>query len=140
MTPDQLTSTLTARLHGPHDDEMTAGAARLAAEAIRFLNYATRPHAGGLTEPATVPAVMGELSTAVYRLPQLFGQLADWLNDATAAGELADDHGRPVYQLTDEARLVLAEAMSRADHLARALAAVQSLTSSLHVTGGGDGK
>ena len=68
MTPDQLTSTLTARLHGPHDDEMTAGTARLAAEAIRFLNYATRPHAGGLTEPATVPAVMGELSTAVYRI------------------------------------------------------------------------
>lgn len=140
MTPDQLTSTLTARLHGPHDDEMTAGAARLAAEAIRFLNYATRPHSGGLTEPVTVPAVMGELSTAVYRMPQLFGQLADWLNDATAAGELADDYGRPVYRLTDEARLVLAEAMSRADHLARALAAVQSLTSSLHVTGGGDGQ
>ena len=47
MTPDQLTSTLTARLHGPHDDEMTAGAARLAAEAIRFLNYATGPIRAG---------------------------------------------------------------------------------------------
>ena len=35
---------------------------------------------------------------------------------------------------------MLAEAMSRADHLARALAAVQTLTSSLHVTGGGDGQ
>ena len=140
MTPDQLTSTLTARLHGPHHDEMTARAARLAAEAIRFLNYATMPGCGGLTEPATVPAVAGELSVAVYRLPQLFRQLGDWLNEAMTAGQLANDYGRPVYQLTDEARTVLAEASSRADHLGRALAAVQSLTSSLHATGEGEGQ
>ena len=115
MTPDQLTESLTAQLHGPHSDETTAGAARLAAEAIRFLNYATMPHSGGLTEPATVPALAGELSTTVYRLPQLFSQLADWLNEAMAAGQLADDYGRPVYRLTDEARLLLSKAMGRAD-------------------------
>ena len=138
MTPDQLTESLTAQLHGPHSDETTAGAARLAAEAIRFLNYATMPQSGGLTEPATVPALAGELSTTVYRLPQLFSQLTDWLNEAMAAGQLADDYGRPVYRLTDEARLLLSKAMGRADDLGRALAAVQSLTTSLHVAGGGE--
>ena len=45
-----------------------------------------------------------------------------------------------MYRLTDEARLVLAEAISRADHLARALATVQSLTCGLRVTGGGPGQ
>jgi len=138
--PDQLTDSLTASLNGPHGDDTTAGAGRLAAEAIRFLNYATMPGCGGLTEPATVPAVAGELSVAVYRLPQLFRQLGDWLNEAMTAGQLADDYGRPVYQLTDEARTVLAEASRRADHLGRALAAVQSLTASLHGTGGGEGQ
>jgi hypothetical protein len=140
MTPDQLPDQLAARLNGPHDDIGTAGAARLAAEVIRFLNYATMPHSGGLTEPATVPALMGELSSAVYRLPQLFGQLADWLNEEMSAGRLADDYGRPVYRLTDEARTVLGEAMSRADHLGRALAAVQALTTSLHAAPGGEAR
>ena len=139
MTPDQLTGHLTTRLNGPHSDEATAGAARLAAEVIRFLNYATMSRSGGLTEPATVPALMGELSSAVYRLPQLFGQVADWLNEETSAGRLADDHGRPVYRLTDEARLMLAKAMGRADDLASALAAVQALTTSLHAAGGEEG-
>jgi hypothetical protein len=138
MTADQFADILTAGLHGPHSDEATAGAARLAAEVIRFLNYATMPEAGGLTEPATVPALMGELSSAAYRLPQLFSQLADWLNKETSAGHLADDHGRPVHRLTDEARFMLAKAMGRADHLGCALAAVQALTTSLHAAGGGE--
>lgn len=136
--PDQLTNHLTASLYGPHSDEVTTGAARLAAEAIRFLNYATMAGCGGLTEPATVPAVTGELSVAVYRLPQLFRQLADWLHAEMTAGHLADDHGRPAHLVTDEARTVLAEATSRADHLGRALAAVQSLTATLHAAGGGE--
>lgn len=55
MTPDQLADQLTGRLDGPHADEHTTGAARLAAEAVRFLNYATGFHAPeGLTYPATV--------------------------------------------------------------------------------------
>jgi len=136
MTPDQFAADLSARRHGPHDDVITTGAARLAAEVIRFLNYATMPHAGGLTEPATVPTLAGELSGAVYRLPQLFGQLADWLTEEMNAGHLADDHGRPVDRLTDDARAVLAEAMGHAEHLGRALAAVQSLTTGLHTDRG----
>jgi hypothetical protein len=138
MRADGFAAELSARRHGPHDDAGTAGAARLAAEVVRFLDYATMPHADGLTEPATIYAITGELSSAVYRLPQLFGQLADWLTGAMNAGHLADDHGRPVHQLTDAARDVLAEAMGHADRLGRALAAAQSLTAGLHLAGGGD--
>jgi hypothetical protein len=45
-TPDQMTAQLTGRLDGPHCDDDTTAAARLVAEAARFLNYATRDGAG----------------------------------------------------------------------------------------------
>jgi hypothetical protein len=127
MTPDQLADQLTAALDGPHADERTAGTAWLAAEAVRFLNYATGSHAEqGLTYPATVYTVTGALSQAAGRLPQLCGQLARWLDAEHAAGRLADDHGGPVCVLTDRARGHLDQAARHADALSRALADVQS--------------
>ena len=54
----QLARQLAATVHGPYD--ATANAAALAAEAIRYLNYAT-PR-GGITEPATLYSVTAELS------------------------------------------------------------------------------
>ena len=57
-TPDQMTTELTARLDGPHTEEDTAAAARLVAEAVRFLNYATAGGAG-LSYLATAYTVAG---------------------------------------------------------------------------------
>ena len=57
---------------------MTTSPARWAedaAEAIRALNHATLPGAGGLTEPADVYAVLGSLATLTSRLPQALSQL-----------------------------------------------------------------
>jgi hypothetical protein len=137
MTPGQLADRLTARLDGPHADEDTTGAAHLAAETIRFLNYATGSHAGqGLTYPATVYAITGSLSRTAALLPQLCGQLACWLDAEHAAGRLGDDRGGPVAVLTDRARHDLDQAARFADALARALAQTQSAVATVHSTRG----
>ncbi len=136
MSPDRLATELTRRLDGPHADEHTAGTARLAAEAVRFLNYATGHHAGqGLTYPATAYTVTGQLAGAAYGLPQTCRQLAAWLDAEHAAGRLADDHRRPVGELTTTARSYLAEAAQLADSLGRALSEAQSAISGLYRPG-----
>jgi len=134
MTPGEYCEALAASRHGPHDDAATISAARLAGESVRFLNYATGPAADGLTEPVTAYHLAGELTTAVYRLPQLLSQLADWLTAQAASGRLADTAGRPPGQVTDAACTALSEAMDHADRLARALAAAQNLTAGLYLT------
>jgi len=128
--PEQLARQLADAIHGPYDDTATVGAAALAAEAIRYLNYAT-PR-GGITEPATIYTVTAELSAALYRLPQLMSQLADWLTAETSADRIADDQHRPAWQLTDTTRDILDQAAMHAADLATALAdtAYGNLTSS----------
>lgn len=135
MTPGEFADELPGRLHGPHDDATTIGSARLAGELIRFLNYATRPHAGGLTEPAAVYLLTGELAAAMCRLPQLFSQLGDWLTEEGSNGRLQDDDGRPVDRLTWDAFTVLTQATSHAYDLARDLMAAQMLTAGLRRPG-----
>src|SRR5690348_14047344 len=96
MTPDRLRVELTRRLDGPHADEHTTAAADLAAEAVRFLNYATGSHSSaGLCYPATVYAVAANLAEAAHRMPQLCDQLTRWLQAELAAGHLACDDGTP---------------------------------------------
>jgi hypothetical protein len=133
MTPAQLAAELAAGLDGPHADEDTTGAAWLAAEAVRFLNYATGSHAGqGLIFPATVYSVTGNLAEAAERLPQLFGQLTRWLDAEHAAARLGDDHGGPVGPLTDRARFHLDHAAYHAVTLSEELAAAQSALATVH--------
>ena len=62
--------------------------ARSAAEAIRSLNHATLGQ-DGLGQPADAYEVLGELSLAASRLPQLLGQVGRWLAAALAAGAAA---------------------------------------------------
>jgi len=136
--PRQLVDGLTSRLDGPHADEHTTGAAWLASEAIRYLNYATGSHAGqGLTYPATIYTITGALAEAAGRLPQLLGQLTGWLDGECATGRLGDDHGGPVAPLTDRARYHLDQAARHAAALGQALAAAQSALASVHGRGTG---
>jgi hypothetical protein len=136
-TPDQLAGELTRGLDGPHADESTTGAACLAYEAVRFLNYATGSHSGsGLTEPATVYAVAASLSAVAYGLPQMCRQLAAWLDAEHAAGRLADDENRPVADLINQAWLHLSQATRAAGSLGDALAQAQSVLSGLHPSRG----
>jgi hypothetical protein len=128
-TPAAHALDLAAQRHGPHDDHSTAGAAALAAETIRFLAHATSH--GGLTTPNTVYTLAAELSAAAARLPQVLAQVNTWLTDQARTGQLTDDQHRSARQITDEATTALVHAARHANDLARTLAAVQSLTSTL---------
>jgi hypothetical protein len=127
MTPKRLGGELEARLDGPHADEHTAAAADLAAEAIRYLNYATGSHSpAGMVFPSTAYLIAADLSQAASRMPQLFDQLARWLADQLTAGMLGTDSGAPADDAVAAARLHLLEAAGRASMLAADLSAVQN--------------
>lgn len=129
--PGRCARELAGRVHGPHDDQATAGAAGLAAETIRYLCYAAAH--GGVTEPATVYAVVGDLSAAAFRLPQLLAQLAGWIAGGADAGRIASD--RPAGQLSGDARAIFGEAAGHAASLAAALADAHNLTATLRAAG-----
>jgi len=136
MTPKQLAVELDARLDGPHGDEHTAAAAELAAEAIRYLNYATGSHCqAGLVYPSTVYSIAADLSSAGYRMMQLFRQLADWLYRQDAAGLVGTDDGAPAADVVAAAYARLRAAARKADALAADLSALQNAISGLNGNG-----
>ena len=138
MTPAQMSTALTSRLDGPHSDEGTATVAELAAEAVRFLNYATGPHASdGLTYPATAYAVTGSLALAASRLGQCLGQVTDFLDYELAAGRLGDDSGCHPALPVERARRHLEAAARAAAALNQALSAAQNDIAGLHQRTGG---
>ena len=92
-TPGQYAQELSQRASGPHDDQATAQVAELTAEAIRYLCYAAAH--GGMTEPVTVYVVTGELSAAVYRLPQFLTRVSEWLIAEISAGRIAGSRPAP---------------------------------------------
>jgi hypothetical protein len=71
------------------DDTVTL--ARTAAEAIRGLNWTTNS-AAGLDQPSTAYDIIGALSLAAARLPQLITQITRYLGQAASAGRLGHDH------------------------------------------------
>jgi len=82
---------------------MTATAARhadQAAEALRALNHATQPCAGGLGGPADAYDVLAALAALVARLPQALTQLQTFLDGECEHGRIAvvdgDFAGDPV--------------------------------------------
>jgi hypothetical protein len=136
MTPSQLTVELQARLDGPHDDEHTVAAADLAAEAVRYLNYATGSHSPeALVYPATVYRIAADLSSAAWRMRQLFGQLSGWLAAEETAGRLGTDDGSPAADMVTAARANLASASTAATRLSAQLAALQNSISGLSGNG-----
>jgi hypothetical protein len=130
VTTAQLTAGLAGLTVGPYADASTAGAAELAAEAVRYLNHAAAK--GGITDPATIAALASSLATAAYRLPQLLNTISEWLRAETTAGRIADDHRRSPDQLTARIRAAITHTADSAEELAAALAAVHNLTATLH--------
>jgi hypothetical protein len=98
----------------------TLALARTAAEAIRSLNHATLG-GDGLGQPADAYAVLGELSLAASRLPQLLGQVGTWLAAALAAGRLGCDDGTSPAAAVSGAWLFISDARGSAAALARDL-------------------
>ena len=101
-----------------------AALARSAAEAIRSLNHATLGE-DGLDWPADAYEVLGELSLAASRLPQLLGQVGRWLAAALASGRLGCDDGTDPAAAVSGAWLFLCDARGNAAALARDLEQAQ---------------
>jgi len=102
----------------------TLALARAAAEAIRGLNHATLG-AGGRGQPSDAYAVLGELSTAASRIPQLLGQVGRWLAAALADGRLGCDDGTDPATAVSGAWLFISDARASAASLARDLEQAQ---------------
>jgi hypothetical protein len=66
-----------------------AGLAGDAAEAVRALNHATLPGAGGLVFPADACDVTGQLALLASRLPQALAQILAFLQAEVQAGRVA---------------------------------------------------
>ena len=106
----------------PGDD--TVALARTAAEAIRGLNHATRDQAG-LGQPAVAYDILGALSLAASRLPQLTAQITGYLDRALAAGRLGHDLGEDPAHAIDAVAVFLEDAQASAAALAGDLDAAQ---------------
>ena len=101
-----------------------AALARTAAEAVRSLNHLTLG-GGGLGQPADACEVLGELSLAASRIPQLLGQVGRWLAAALAAGRLGCDDGTDPATAVSGAWLFISDARGSAAALARDLEQAQ---------------
>jgi hypothetical protein len=66
-----------------------AGLAGEAAEAVRALNHASLPGAGGLVFPADAYDVTGQLALLASRLPQALAQILAFLQAEVKAGRVA---------------------------------------------------
>jgi hypothetical protein len=94
----------------------TIALARTAAEAIRGLNRATGD--AGLGQPAVAYGILGALSLAASRLPQLIGQVAAYPGRALAAGRLGHDLGEDPSLAVDAAAVFPDDARGSAAALA----------------------
>ncbi len=135
MNPQEIAARLPELADGPHDDDTTIALAEITAEALRALNHATLPTAG-LTEPATVYGVLGQLAAAAHRLPQLCDQLAGWLAAENTAGRLAHTTGG-LADAVEDTLGSLDRAARHATRLGEALDQAQQATAWLYRRGGG---
>jgi hypothetical protein len=121
-------------------------AASIAAEAIRYVNHATRggPDAVALESPADVDAVLADLEILALRLPQLLGQIGGWLVAECRAGRLQIDSGSWASSASIEAMAVaavrqyLTEASSHAEALGEVLHEARQVTAALAAAPGGE--
>ncbi len=98
--------------------------ARIAAEAIRGLNWATNTSAG-LDQPAVAYDILGTLALAASRLGQAFTQITRYLACAAQAGRLGHDFGEDPAFAVDAATVFLGDAAASAAALAGDLDAAQ---------------
>jgi len=124
---------------GPHSPERTAEVAAIFDACSRFLVYSTMGSAPGLDYPSEAYRLLGELYSATSRLPQLCGQLAEFLAAQLATGKLGDDSGRDPAVACEGASMHLRLAAERAAGLTASLQDVQRAISGLHVKSGTEG-
>lgn len=128
------------QVDGPHSAEKTAAAARLIADAVRFLNYASLPasRAPGISYAGDVDDVVGAIAGAVNGLQQTLDQLTYCLQRDLAGGHLQlDDYGRryahsPAYAV-EAAGVELETAKNLCGQLRDALNRARRFTGSMYL-------
>lgn len=128
------------QVDGPHSPERTAAAARLIADAVRFLNYASLPaaKAPGISYAGDVDDVVRAIAGAVNGLQQTLDQLAYCLRRDLAGGHLQlDDYGRRNAESPTHAVVVaeaeLGTAKNLCSHLRDALSRAARFTGSMYL-------
>lgn len=145
MSADTAAPLDLTRVDGPHNPERTAAAARLIADAVRFLNYATLPASGapGIGYAGDVDNVLGALESAAGGLQQTLRQLAECLRDDLATGRLRLDLNRPhadnPAQAVEFARSGLTVAARTCGSLQATLSGARQVTAGMYLDEGDDG-
>jgi hypothetical protein len=121
------------RTDGPHSPEYTREVGNVLAEAVRVLNYASLCDAPGFEYPGDVYTLLGAWYTATQRMPQLAGQLKDYLDGWQASAQLADANGADVNERVAAAAYQLGLAHGAANDLTKALQQAQNAISGLYV-------
>lgn len=121
---------------GPHSDDYTMHVAQAFDEAARVLNHATRD-SDGVTDPATVNAILGSLRASAHRLDQMLLQLDARLTHFSDTGQLADTSGRD-REAFEGARVLLVGARDAAVVLAARLDRAFDATSGLYLRDGSE--
>lgn len=111
---------------GPHNAEYTGRLGDALAETVRVLNHATMPGAGGLEHPADAHRLIGDLYTTLGRMPQLFRQIAVFLQARQETGGLRDVEGRDTAALVADASMRLTGAAYIAEQAEHCLQAAQN--------------
>lgn len=133
-----MTETFRLNTSGPHSDAHTIQAADALTTAVRVLNHATLSQ-DGVTDPATVYTVLGQVMAAVAGLDQLLGQLGDNLTRLDAARRLGHDDGHPAEALAVALRH-LDEGRPVARELNADIYAAHAATSGMHLRTEGDAR
>jgi hypothetical protein len=137
--PGRLLHHLETAAGGPHAPDATIAAAWLAAEAIRYLNCASRSDEG-VEFTSTLYTVAGALSLAASRIPQLASQMRAWLN--ANSGHLLNDDGAPVSDtlvaVGASSQAAADAAMTLAHHLSQLQSALASTSNRKTPTAGED--
>lgn len=119
---------------GPHSPRRTAQAGDLLDRLSRFLVYATMSR-NGVRTPGDAYVLVADLYLAAGRLPQLCGQLTEFLSGQAAAGRLRDDRGRDPAVQCALAAGSLQQAARHAAGLDKALQDAQAHIAGLAVAG-----
>ena len=124
---------------GPHSPERTAEAGSLFDDCSRFLVYATMTGKGGVAYPSDVYRLVADLYSATARLPQMCGQMEEFLRAQATTGRLYEARGRDVKIQCDRAAIHLDQAAAAAGALTEALQAAQADIAGLGVKDGTGG-
>ena len=124
---------------GPHSPERTAEVGSLFDDCSRFLVYAMMAGKGGVACPSDVYRLVADLYSATARLPQMCGQMEEFLSAQAATGRLYEARGRDVTAQCAQALAHLDQAATAAEALTVALQAAQTDIAGLGVKDSTDG-